>query len=84
VILELPGWTNTAYIQNELGINPSVLNKFVKIRGVIRTNLARKIADRIRSYLKSQDQPLLQPDVTPSTKTETRSQPKPKRLVPPI
>lgn len=76
VILELLGWTNTAYIENELNINPSVLNKFVKIRGVIRKNLAMKIADRIRSYLKSQDQRSIQPDVKPAPKTETKSRPK--------
>lgn len=77
VILELLGWTNTAYIQNELGINPSVLTKFVKVRGVIQTNLARRIADRIRSYLKSQDQPFLQPDLKPA-KEKKKPEPKPK------
>ena len=56
VVLELLGWTNTAYIESELNINPSVLNKFVKMRGVIRKPLAAKVADRLRSYLKSQDQ----------------------------
>src|ERR1700746_825669 len=56
VVLELLGWTNTAYVENELSINPSVLNKFVKMRGVISKPLARKVADRLRSYLKSQDQ----------------------------
>lgn len=78
VILELLGWTNTAYIQNELSINPSVLTKFVKVRGVIRKNLARKIADRIRSYLKSQDQPSLQPDVKAAPKAESKPAPKSK------
>jgi hypothetical protein len=55
-ILELLGWTNTAYMENELSINPSLLNKFVKMRGVVQKRQASKLADRLRSYLKSQDQ----------------------------
>lgn len=55
-IIELLGWTNTAYVENQLGINPSLLSKFVKMRGAIRRPLAAKVADRLRSYLKSEDQ----------------------------
>jgi hypothetical protein len=63
VVLELLGWTNTAYMENELGINPSVLSKFVKMRGVVRKTLARKVADKLRSYLKSQDQAFSPPPI---------------------
>ncbi|WMT75991.1 hypothetical protein [Bradyrhizobium sp. Ash2021] len=76
VILELLGWTNTAYMENELSINPSVLSKFVKMRGVVRKPLARKVADRLRSYLKSQDQAFLQPDVMQPPNGETKTKPK--------
>jgi hypothetical protein len=55
-ILELLGWTNTAYMENTLNINSSVLIKFVKMRGVVRKNVARAVADRVRSSLKSMDQ----------------------------
>ncbi|WP_130226031.1 hypothetical protein [Bradyrhizobium sp. Leo121] len=61
VILELLGWTNTAYMENTLNINPSVLNKFVKMRGVVSKNLARAVADRVRSNLKSMDQKFVAP-----------------------
>src|SRR5262249_222061 len=71
-ILELLGWTNTAYVQNTLGINPSVLNKFVKMRGVIRRSLAAKVADRLRSYLKSEDQPFPVREVKPASPTATK------------
>jgi hypothetical protein len=63
VVLELLGWTNTAYVQNELGINSTILNKFVKMRGVVNKNVARQVADRLRSYLKSQDQKFPEPAV---------------------
>jgi hypothetical protein len=76
-IIELLGWTNTAYVENQLGINPSVLSKFVKMRGVIRKPLATKVADRLRGYLKSQDQAFLQPDVKPEAATPKKTKPKP-------
>jgi len=56
IILEVLGWTSTAYTDNPFGVSPTVLNKFVKMRGTIRTHTARGVADRVRSYLRSQDQ----------------------------
>jgi hypothetical protein len=56
VVLEVLDWSNTAYIENKLGVNPSLLSKFVKMRGVVRKKDALKIADRLRTYLKSEDQ----------------------------
>lgn len=55
-ILEVLGWTNTAYMENRLGINASLLTKFVKMRGTVSKRDALKVADRLRSYLKSEDQ----------------------------
>jgi hypothetical protein len=71
VILELLGWTNTAYMENTLNINSSVLTKFVKMRGVVRKNVARAVADRVRSNLKSMDQRFVA--VTPTQQTNSRS-----------
>ncbi len=39
VVLEVLGWTNTAYMENKLGIDPSVLSKFVKMRGKVHVQL---------------------------------------------
>jgi hypothetical protein len=76
VILELLGWTNTAYMENNLGINPALLSKFVKMRGTVQRHVARKVADRLRSYLKSQDQAAperkLQPPLKPPPKGESK------------
>lgn len=78
VIIELLGWTNTAYIENKLGVSSSALSKFVKMRGVVSKHVAGKIADRIRSYLKSQDQAFLHPEVQASVeKPEKRPTEKP-------
>jgi hypothetical protein len=75
VILELLGWTNTAYIENTLNINPSLLNKFVKMRGVVSKNLARAVAERVRSNLRSMDQRFDAP--VPRQKAKSRSVNKP-------
>ena len=44
-VLELLGWTNTAYMQNELGINSALLSKFVKMRGTVPKHDARRQTD---------------------------------------
>src|SRR5262245_29204012 len=80
-VIELLGWTNTGYMENELGIQSSVLNKFVKGRGRIQKHVARAVADRLRSYLKSQDQAFLQPDVTPEKKDVAKPEPPAERPV---
>jgi hypothetical protein len=56
VVLEVLGWTNTAYMENKLGIDPSVLSKFVKMRGNVPLHVARAVAERLRTYLRSEDQ----------------------------
>ncbi len=56
VVLELLGWTNTAYVENKLSINPALLSKFVKMRGKAPIHIVREMADRLRSFLKSEDQ----------------------------
>jgi len=72
VVLELLGWTNTAYIENDLGLNPALLSKLVKMRGAVRKDIARKAADRLRSYLRSQDQPETASSESPGTGTNHR------------
>jgi hypothetical protein len=62
VILELTGFSNTAYVENNLGINPSHLNKFVKMRGTINKHDALAIANRLRTYLKGEDQAFFEPE----------------------
>jgi hypothetical protein len=79
VILELLGWTNTAYMENKLGINPALLSKFVKMRGTVQRHMARKVADRLRSYLKSQDQAVAERDLEPALKPPPKRVPKPTR-----
>jgi hypothetical protein len=56
VMREVLGWTNAAYIEATLKINPAVLRKFEKKRGSIPLHVARAVADRLRNYLRSQDQ----------------------------
>jgi hypothetical protein len=79
VILELLGWTNTAYMENKLGINPALLSKFIKMRGTVQRHLARKVADRLRSYLKSQDQTVPERNLEPTPKPPPKREPKPTR-----
>jgi hypothetical protein len=55
-IHELGGWRNTTYLQSQVGINGSLLNQFMQLKGSIRRSDALKIADRLRSYLRSYDQ----------------------------
>jgi hypothetical protein len=62
VIIELGGDGGERW----LGIDPSVLNKFVKMRGKVPLHVARSVTDRIRSFLRSQDQAFQrQPRPTP-------------------
>ncbi|HEY1745634.1 MAG TPA: hypothetical protein VGG11_02565 [Xanthobacteraceae bacterium] len=80
VILEVLGWTNTAYMETKLGINPSILTKFVKLRGKVPLHVARTVVDRLRTYLKSEDQAFPDPRIsdvprsrrTPQTKKRER------------
>jgi hypothetical protein len=56
VMREVLGWTNAAYIEASLKINPVVMRKFEKNRGSVPLHVARAVADRLRNYLRSQDQ----------------------------
>lgn len=56
VIHELGGWRSTTYLQTKVGINGSLLNRFMTLKGNVSRRDAIRIADRLRSYLKSQDQ----------------------------
>jgi hypothetical protein len=56
VTQEVLGWTNAAFMEASLKINPAVLSKIVKMRGSVPLHVARAVADRLRNYLRSQDQ----------------------------
>jgi hypothetical protein len=56
VIIEISGWEDPGRLEGLLSINSSILNKFIRMRGVVRKSLALKVADRVRSYLKTEDQ----------------------------
>src|ERR1700687_6421360 len=56
VMREVLGWTNAVFIETSLKINPAVLSKFVKRRGSVPLHVARAVAERLRNYLRSQDQ----------------------------
>jgi hypothetical protein len=56
VMQEVLGWTNAAYMEASLKINPAILRKFIKMRGSVPLHVARAVADRLRNYLRSQDQ----------------------------
>lgn len=55
-VLEVLDWSSTAYVENKLGVSPSILSKFVKMRGVVGKRQALMLAERLRTYLKSEDQ----------------------------
>jgi hypothetical protein len=56
VVREVRGWTNAAFMEANLKINPAVLSKFIKRRGSVPLHVARAVAERLRNYLRSQDQ----------------------------
>jgi hypothetical protein len=73
LVMEVLDWSRTAYGENSLGVNPSILTRFLHMRGSVRKLDATKVANRIRTLLKSQDQsyksappvPLAEPDRRP-------------------
>jgi hypothetical protein len=71
VVLEVLGWTNTAYVENKLGIDPSVLSKFVKMRGKVPVHVARAVSERMRTFLRSEDQAFAQRKPTAKTRKPT-------------
>jgi hypothetical protein len=79
VTLEVLGWTNTAYMETKLGINPSILSKFVKMRGKVPLHVARSVADRLRTYLKSEDQAFPDQKKSDVPRSRRRSEPRPKK-----
>lgn len=61
----------SAYSDVQLGINSSILNKFLKFNGRVPRRTALTVTDRVRSYLRSLDQatpprPPAQPHPTPA------------------
>ena len=69
VVLEVLDWSSTAYVENKLGVIPSILSKFVKMRGVVGKRQALMLAERLRTYLKSEDQRTEPTELKPSAKS---------------
>jgi hypothetical protein len=89
IVTEVMGWERTAYTDtaHKLGVSPSLLNKFMKMRGVISQRDAWVVAQRVRSFLRSHDQasdraasepapadPLTQPAPAPTAFTAAASE----------
>ncbi|MCR6735655.1 MAG: hypothetical protein NVV83_16940 [Afipia sp.] len=76
VIGEIFGWGSVYYDDVvRLGINPTILNKFAKMRGSVKKRDAVAVAERVRSYLRSLDQKTLQNDVAPFASAKGHTQP---------
>jgi hypothetical protein len=56
VVFEVVGYTSSGYDANPLGVNSSVLSKLMRLRGTVYRSDAMMLAERLRTYLKSQDQ----------------------------
>jgi len=56
VVMELLDYTSTAYVENNLGISPSILSKLLRMRGSLQTHIALHTAQRLRTHLRSLDQ----------------------------
>lgn len=57
-------WNRSAYSEMPLllGISAPTLQKFLKFKGKVRLHDATKVADRLRTYVRSLDQVTIQPD----------------------
>jgi len=62
VVNEISGWDRTAYsdMATAVGINPSILNRFLKMKGRVEVRTAHIVADRLKSYLRGLDQRTIQ------------------------
>jgi hypothetical protein len=63
----------------KLGINAAILTKFLKFRGKVPIHMARSVADRLRSYVRSLDQVRPRREPPPSDDRTTRRKPPPQR-----
>ena len=76
IMYDVTGYEDVDRLATILSINVGVLNKFLKLRGNIRKDLALKLADRLRIYLKSEDQRFA-PAKAPKPKEKLVSRAKP-------
>jgi hypothetical protein len=56
LVMEVLDWSRTAYGEDSLGISPTILNRFLKMRGIVRKTDAIVVVDRTKNRLRSQDQ----------------------------
>jgi hypothetical protein len=76
IMYDVSGYEDIDRLASILSINVGVLNKFMKLRGSIRKDLALKLADRLRIYLKSEDQRFVSAKA-PKPKKKPVAKPKP-------
>ena len=76
VIMELWGKHRAAW-RNSLRISPALLNRFTNMNGSVKRSEATSIANRIKSYLKSLDQPDDYEEFDETEETETLALPPP-------
>ncbi len=60
------GWTRSAYGEDNMGINPSLLNKFLKFHGTVSKRDALGVANRVKTYLKTEQPTYFQEDPEPA------------------
>lgn len=77
VIGELVGWDSAynADASERFGLPPQLLTKFIRMRGRVKTQEARIVADRIRNYLRSLDQRTPKPRLVQPPVEGTRKAP---------
>lgn len=85
---DLLEYDTTAYTDMavKLGVNATILTKFLKFRGKVQTHTARTMADRLRSYVRSLDQASPKRDPQPAEPNAAPSKAKPVKVtgVPPL
>ena len=56
VVIDLDGWVEPDAMGGIIGINAALINRFKRFHGLVRRSDATAVLDRIRTYLRGQDQ----------------------------
>ena len=68
-VIEIEGWVNPDAMGGIVGINASIVNRFKRLNGGVRKSDAAAVAGRLKTYIKSQDQAVVeQPSSRPKRK----------------
>jgi hypothetical protein len=73
-VIEIEGWVNPDAMGGIVGINASIVNRFKRLNGGVRKSDAAAVAGRLKTYIKSQDQTVVQ---QPSSRPKPKPKPKP-------